>query len=406
MNNSSSPNTSRAPQNGDGSQALDEQHADGTESETNLRHEDSTATREEGRRILDGFMSVTPYLDAVIGRSFVMAVSGEFHYRNDPDRVLLDEIQQRARERDPDYHSFRDTYRDGHGIRTLYSYQSKNAALYQTLPTGERVRTVDYLMPAEMTAGGLEVASDHKTAMYKVIQTGKPQSSVVPAHVLGAPLLSHAFPVFSSSGVLIGGVSFAVELTDIVAMAERLNHIVSQNDAARLEALAHKLSEEVRAASSAADELRHEAERSRRSADTIRNKSTRVIDSSEELNVLAINTAIEASKLTDERTGFGVIARKMKEIAMDTQTSLAEIDAESAGQQKVSAGVHDHSQSLSAISGRLGDALSLLFEVSRKIEREQEELEALVRSSIERITDGGEELQAIYALIRSSDSSS
>ncbi|MFW5689520.1 MAG: hypothetical protein ACOC1U_08105, partial [Spirochaetota bacterium] len=260
-----------------------------------------------GRRLLESFTTVTPHLDRVIGRSFIMAVSSEFDYRRDPDREQLDEIQRRARERDPEYRSFRDAYREGFGIRTSYAYQSPRAELYQKLPSGESVRTVDYLMPSTMSAGGLEIASDHRTAMYQVIRTGKPQSSVVPGEVLGAPLLSHAFPVFDDAGVLIGGVSFAVELTDVVSIARRLTTIVSQDDAGRLERLARTLSDEVGEAGRAADALRGEAGRSHESARTIREHGTKVIDIAEELNVLAINTAIQASKLAAERNAFGVI---------------------------------------------------------------------------------------------------
>ncbi len=353
----------------------------------------------DGYRLLEAFVKVTPYLRRFVGRGFVIAVSREFDYRIDPDIDQLNEIQRLARERDPEYHDFRDTYREGHGIRLIHTHTSTKQEFFQTTPDGRKMKTDDYMMPATMENGGLEIASDHKTAMYKVIKTGEPSAVAVPRHVLGIPLYSQAFPVFDDEGVLIGGVSFAVEIDAILDMAQELGRIEGRDEDSRLNELADVLRNELESAGVAAMDVKQESVLSQRTAQKIRDKGIEVIDIAEQLNVLAINTAIEASKVGESGRGVGVIAGKMKEISSFTQAALKEIHEESTVLDNAAKKVIERAEGLVAGSGNLKQELSVLSEVSGKITTQKDELATLVRSSIENLTASKEDLSAVYSLL-------
>ncbi len=355
--------------------------------------------QDNGWQLLLGFKRVTPYLRSIIGRGFVMAISYRFDYRNDSDIDQLNETRDRAAQNIPDYHNFRDTYKEGYGFRLLYALYNTKKTFYQTLPDGSKILSQDYMMPATMQNGGLEIGSDHKTAMYQVIRTAKPQNVAVPEHVLGIPLYSQAFPVFDDQGELIGGISFAVEIDAILGMASELQNIESRDEDARLNSLAEVLRKELEASGMVAADVKQESILSQKTAQKIREKGMRVIDIAEQLNVLAINTAIEASKVGESGRGVGVIAGKMKEISNFTQHALKEIYDESTVLDSAAQKVINHSDGLVAGSGRLKDELSVLSEVSGAITTQKDELAQLVRSSIEGLTSSKEDLNAIYGLL-------
>lgn len=352
-----------------------------------------------GHKVIDGFIGLCPYLEQVLGQRFILAVSREFDYLQDPDRDVLDRNMNTARTADPSYRSFRDTFREGYGIRLVHSHISAQQAIYQTTRSGERVSMQDYLMPPGMQAGGLEIASDHRTAMYAAIETGAAVSTAVPAHVLGVPLYSQAFPVFDAEGVLIGGVSFAVDISSVLEMASELGRIEGRDEDTQLETLRNLLDGELSRVSTAALTARERSASSLKAAQIIQEHSGEVLDIAEQLHVLAINTAIEASKVGTHGKGVGVIASKMKELATRTSGSVQNIDTQTDSLRGSSEVTRDSSDQVAGGATELLKEMSVLSEVSSEISEQKKRLMHLVHGSLSSMFHRPEDREKILELL-------
>ncbi len=352
-----------------------------------------------GYQILDGFVRLCPYLEQVLGQRFILAVSKEFDYRHDPDRELLDRNSNEAKTNDPSYRGFRDVFRSGHGIRLVHSHISANQSVYQTTPSGEKVPMQEYLMPPSMRAGGLEIASDHRTAMYSAIDTGAPVSAAVPAQVLGVPLYSQAFPVFDAEGVLVGGVSFAVDISAVLDMAAELANIEGRDEDAQLDTLRSLLDSELSRVSTAARDARERSDTSLKWAQDIKERGAVVLDIAEQLNVLAINTAIEASKVGANGKGVSVIASKMKELSIRTSQSVREIDRQTVSLSAASDDTRKNSELVFSGASELLKEMSVLSEVSAEIGEQKKRLMLLVHGSLSSMFHRHEDIDRILKLV-------
>lgn len=353
--------------------------------------------KDKGYQTLLGFKLIPPFLDQVIGRPFMMTISEEFNYKTAADRDSLNARRDMvAKSEGPGFHTFRDEIKPEHSFRTVYYYSSKE--YFISGPKG-KISVRQFMFPEDLVAG-VEISSQYKSAMYLSLHHRSLKSAVLPQQVFGAPLLSYAFPIFSDNGQPIGAVSFSNDISHIVKIATELGNVVSTENDTVLENLAHVLKNELEFTRKASEEVKEEALFSQKTAETIRKKGQEVIEISERLKVLALNTAIESTKVGGNGKGVGVIAGQMKQISEITRKSLKEIYDESLLLDRSSKKVFHHSQGLEQSSIRLKEESSVLFNTSLKITSQKDELASLVRLSIDEITQSQDDLNAIFTLIQ------
>ncbi len=357
---------------------------------------DSSFLNDKGQQTLLGFKLIPPYLDKVLGRPFFITVSEEFNYKTAPDRERLDEIQAGLLESEPPgFHNFRDRIKPDHSFRVGYFYSTRE---YFLDGPGGKTSLINMFFPADMN-GGLEITSQFRSAMYLAIQNRELQSAALAKEIFGAPLLSYAFPIMDEQDRPVGAVSFSNDITQIVRIARELGRVVSDDADTTLEKLANVLNSELEVARQAADLVRQEALGSQRIAETIRTKGKEVIEISERLNVLAINTAIESSKVGAQGKGVSVIANQMKQISDITGKTLKEIFDESLLLDNSSKQILEHSQGLESSAADLREESNVLFETSKGMSSQKNKLARLVQLSIEEISQNQGDLDAIKALV-------
>ena len=352
---------------------------------------------DKGQQTLLGFKLVPPYLDRILGRPFMITISQEFEYAKAPDIERLNErYEQLKASEDSDFHNFRDRIKPGHSMRVVYFYSSRD--YFVDSPNG-KIPTKEFMFPPDL-ASGVEITSHFRSAMYLAIQYQELQAAVLPQQLFGAPLLSYAFPIIDDHDRPIGAVSFSNDISSIVSIAKELGKAVEDESDVMLENLANVLDEELEAARQAADLVRQEALTSQRIADVIRTKGKEVIEISERLNVLAINTAIESSKVGAQGKGVGVIANQMKQISDITGRTLKEIFDESTQLDASSKQILEHSNGLENSAAGLKEESAILFNTSKTMSNQKHELTNLVQMSIEEITQNQGDFDAIKKLIQ------
>lgn len=350
-----------------------------------------------GYLTLEGFKLVPPYLDKVIGRPFMITISQEFNYLEALDRENLQiRYDSVAKGEGPGFHSFRDQFKPGYSFRTVYTYSTKE--YFMNTPKG-KLALKDFMLPPDLVSG-VEISSQFKSAMYLSIHNKSLQSAVLPEQVFGAPLLSYAFPILDKNGVPLGAVSFSNDISQIVNIAKSLGNIVSSNSDEVLSRLAKVLKEELQTSQDAALKLKDESVSAKKIAETIRQKGRQTIEIAERLKVLALNTAIEATKVGKNGKGVGVISEQMRHISESTRKSLQEIYKFSQSLFDSSNKVFDTSAALEESARSMREESSVLFDASIKITTQKDDLAALVRMSIDEIAQNQDDLNKIFMLLK------
>lgn len=354
--------------------------------------------QDKGYQTLVGFKLAAPLLDKVLGRPFILTVAEEFNYAKSPDKKYFDHLLEAGAKIDgASFHNFRDEFKKDYSFKVTYSFSSKEYFL--NTPDGKK--SFQELMFPKGLENGLELNSNNKSAIYLAIKNKTLQSAVLPATVFGAPLLSYAFPINDEQGNPIGAVSFSNDITQIVQIAESLGDIVSSDSDAKLQNLAHVLKEELYSTEHSVLKVQEEAAISQKLASEIRLMGKEILDISEKLKVLALNTAIEATKIEGTGgKGINIIAQQMRNISENTRKTLKDIFEKNKELHHSSQNVIDVSKLVEASSTKLKQESSILLNTSTKITSQKDELATLVRMSIDEVAQNQDELNAIFMLIK------
>lgn len=351
---------------------------------------------DKGYQTLLGFKLIPPYLDKVIGRPFTITVSEEFNYKTASDHEKLDERKAAIEKSEgPGFHTFRDEFRPNCSMRVTYFFSSKD--YYMNTSQG-KIKMSAFILPDELEAG-VEISSQFKSAMYLCIHNRALQSAVLPETIFGAPLLSYAFPILDEKGTPIGGVSFSNDISKIVTVAKGLGEAAKNQDDKILSRLASVLKEELYFSESASKKLKEEAVFSQKISEMIRASGQEIIQISERLKVLALNTAIESTKVGEGGKGVGIIAKQMKNISEVTGKSLRDISTQSHQLSHSSQKVFETSELLEKSSMKLKEESAVLLQTSSNINIQRDELAELVKVSLGEITQSKDDLKAIFNMI-------
>ena len=366
------------------------------ENETLRQKADDPLLTDSGYQLLRGFELVPPYLDEVIGRPFMMTVASEFDYREAPDARQLDARRDTIAAREGEsFHNFRDEFRPKCSFRAKSFYATHD--YYMNTPKG-RMTMREFIFPSDLESG-VEITSQFRSALYLALHHRSLQSAVLPSNVFGAPLLSYAFPVFDGKGVPIGAVSFSNDISHVVEIARELNRVVADESDQLLEQLANTLKDGLSGVRSGVETVRDHANSSRKAAKHIRRKGQDVTEIAEQLKMLALNTAIEASKVGGKGDGVSVIADRMRSISESTRVALEDIHNTTSDLEQSSRSVVSRAEELDTSSAHMLEESSVLFDTSMSLSSQKDKLTSLVRASIEEITENKDDLKAVFDLI-------
>ncbi|HOJ49263.1 MAG TPA: methyl-accepting chemotaxis protein [Spirochaetota bacterium] len=290
------------------------------------------------------------------------------------------------------FHCFRDEIKKGYSFRVTYSYHTKDYSLNGT--------PYDKLMFPDRLKGGLEINSDNRSAIYLALKERRIVSSVLPRKVFGAPLLSYSSPIFDDNGILIGAVSFSNDITQILDMAKSLGNILDSDSDTLLKRIAGSLKNELEDAKIISQNLKEESFITEKSSKAIIDITKDIISVSNKLNILAFNTAIEATKVGGRNSGINIIAKEMRAIADITKDYSKQIYSNSSLLFQSSKKVYENSNNLLEKAGKLENDSKVLFDTSAKITTQKDELANLVRISIDDIAKSQDDLNAIFTLIK------
>ncbi len=354
--------------------------------------------QDSGYQILAGFKLIAPFLDKLMGRPFILVVSEEFKYKEASDSELINqEFNEWKLKEGANFVSFRDKIKKEYSIRTTFFYSTKD----YNLSTAEGKSSFEGILFPPQLSSGVEVHSRWKnTALFKSLLTEKSQFSVLPEKVFGVPILAYAFPIFDRNKDIIGSISFSNDITQIVNNARSLGNIVDTESDQLLNSIARTLKEELEKSEVTSHQLKDESDLTRTIASFLLNKSKEVIGITEKLKVLALNTAIEATKVEGGGKGIGIIASQMRRISEMTKEIINEVYKKSNQLSQSSGQVLKKSVYLEEISQKLLEKSSVLFDTSVELTGQKDRLASLVRKSIDEIAQNQNELNEIFKLIQ------
>jgi hypothetical protein len=344
---------------------------------------------DRGARTLQSLKDLSPLFYKLSNRPFIIALQELYKYEDAPDRDLLDKYRSKTKEKLKDgFLDFRDKIIKGYTYRMSYIFHPGNEH-------GKRIEKI--LFPDELNSKGVELTSAFKsTGMYHAITTGTPHSSFISQDSFGIPLLVNAEPVFDGKGRIIGGISFSNDISDLVETMQNLNAILRSESDKTLLNLGDKIDAELMQSIALVSKIKDEATFSKNSSDTISVKTSEVETISDRLKLLALNTAIEASKLSDKGRGISIIAKQMKEISEQTIKSLKTILDESKILKKSSVNVNKMTDVLKSTSTSLKNESTTLFGASKEISEQKDKLATLVKRSVADLTRGKDGLKKYF----------
>jgi hypothetical protein len=353
-------------------------------------------SKDKGFNILNGFKVIPPLLDKVIGRPFLLTVAEEFNYQEAEDKTALNDFNVRLSKTEKNFHCFRDEVKKDYSFRVGHFYSSREYAI--NMPDG-RI-TMNQIMYPSVLKAGVEISSQYNSAIYQALHTKTICCTVMPEQVFGSPLLSYSFPIFDDENVLIGAISFSNDISQIVNIAKSLGSIVNSDSDNKISHLANILKAELERSKRLSLHISEEASMAQKVSQAILSKGKEIISSADRLKVLALNTAIEATKVGVNGRGVGIIAEQMRYISESTRKIVEEIYKNTYLLNQSSQKVQDSSSELEGSSRKLENESAVLFHTSTKITTQKDELATLVRMSIDEIAQNQDDLNKIFTLLK------
>ncbi len=159
--------------------------------------------------------------------------------------------------------------------------------------------------------------------MLKAMETGEPNSGILPEFVYGVPVNGIVSPVFEGRNV-VGVVSCAVSIEnqkEIEEAAQNLNASLKRIQGGSTEILesSTKLAEEIECINQQAMEIHGMVEKTTEVMKEIQNSSKRS-------NIIALNASIEAARAGEAGKGFAVVATEMGKLALQSGDSAMAIN--------------------------------------------------------------------------------
>ncbi|MCR5209847.1 MAG: hypothetical protein K6C99_06530 [Lachnospiraceae bacterium] len=177
-------------------------------------------------------------------------------------------------------------------------------------------------MPAAVPGKGLDRSDPSMQAIFRVMDTGVKDETMLPKEVLGTSIHGIITPV-KENGVVVGAVTCAYSMEREEKLRDSIGELDTnlKDSADRID----KINAEAAALVEELNEIRGVTEQVR----TVVNKASNMVKSiqgnASKSNILALNASIEAARSGEAGKGFAVVAAEMGKLAQVSGNSAKEI---------------------------------------------------------------------------------
>ncbi|ASA24711.1 methyl-accepting chemotaxis protein [Paenibacillus donghaensis] len=210
---------------------------------------------------------------------------------------------------------------------------------------------------------------------------GRASVNRVPAEVYGHTVISSGVPIYGSDGTIVGALAIAYTLENeakLGQLTDEINevtgHLVDMvqtvaAQAEQLSATSLQILDNSRKAVSDSQEV---------------NKVTGFIrEISEQTNLLGLNAAIEAARVGEQGAGFGVVAKEVRKLSVNTKEATHSIESALSNVQQSIKQMEREIESIADSSNTQAELVTDFSEVIERLNRTSNEMTEFIRSIIQ-----------------------
>lgn len=243
--------------------------------------------------------------------------------------------------------------------------------------------TFKYYAPSKNFNLGLEVGSpvsrEDPTLMNAL--EGRIGANRIPAGIYGMPIISTGVPLYGPDGIVVGVLAIAFTLEN----EEKLELLTNE-----INNISGHLVDMVQNVAAQSEEL------SATSAQILDNTRTAVKDSlqvnkvtgfireiSEQTNLLGLNAAIEAARVGEQGAGFGVVAKEVRKLSVNTKEATHTIESSLSSVQQSIKHMEQEIEAIAASSNAQAELVTEFSEVIERLNKTSKEMAVFIESIIQ-----------------------
>lgn len=171
---------------------------------------------------------------------------------------------------------------------------------------------------------GDPLKQDESDIMYVTIRDNKDCAAILPADVLGVPIVSRTIPIHDEEGEVVGAVGTGIsteQYHQLFSIASSLSEEIKQTSET-----VHEMMETINGLAENINQVSKQATMASDSLHAIDSVASIVGKIADQTNLLGLNAAIEAARAGKSGLGFTVVADEVRKLAVTSKDHAEEIN--------------------------------------------------------------------------------